>query len=163
MSRSLLKSLVVSLCFGLSGTAILVLTTGLVHGQPLNVLTVDCNPGMSPGFSAFGPQNTMGQALLAVDQGVDFIVTEVFPPSFRAQTAAQLSTYDVIVINNHPTLLGDNCVAGNGNGLGTTWHTVVGVQQCGGRVVLTSHDAPRFHMNAPAPGPPPRWICWNSP
>jgi len=125
MRRSLLKSLVVSLSFGLSGMTILVVTTGLVHGQPLNVLTVDCTPFISPPGAPpggdFGPQNTMGLALQTVDQGADFNVTEVTPPAFRALLAAELSAFDVIAVNNHPVRLGDNCVPLAGNGLGTTW------------------------------------------
>ena len=49
------------------------------------MITVDITPFVSPGF----PQTTMGQALQAVDQGGDFIVTEVTPAAFAAMTAVQ--------------------------------------------------------------------------
>lgn len=114
----------------------LALVCGPAMGQ-LNVLTVDCNP------FAIAFDNTMGTALQLVDTGGLFNVTEVTPAAFRAMTAAQLAAFDLIAINNHPSRI--DC--GSGLGLGTTWHSVVGVNQCGGRVVLTSHDAPRFHMN----------------
>lgn len=104
---------------------------------PINVITVDITPFVSPGDYSFGPGNTMGMALQAVDQGSDFNVTEVTPDAFRALTAEQLAAYDLIAINNHP-----DRIAG---GLGTVWHNVVGVET-GGRVVLNSHDAPRFKM-----------------
>ena len=54
---------------------------------PINVITVDCTPFVSPGIGSFGPFNTMGMALLAVDQGGDFNVTEVTPAAFRAMPA----------------------------------------------------------------------------
>ncbi|MCI0856360.1 MAG: hypothetical protein J4N98_06700, partial [Chloroflexi bacterium] len=123
--------------------------TPTAHGAPLSVLTVDCTPLVSPGGSSFGAQNTMGMALQSVDIGGDFIVTEDTPAAFRARAAASLASFDLIAINNHPTRLGDGCVQGAGTGLGATWQGVIGINN-GGRVLLTSHDAPRFHMNAPA-------------
>lgn len=124
----------------------------------INVLTVDCTPFVSPGPSAtFGPTNTMGMSVQQVDMGGQFNVTEVTPPAFRGLTAAQLATFDVIAVNNNPSRI--DC--GSGLGLGTTWHSVIGVQS-GGRVVLTSHDAARFKIIIPpgaaffgagAPGP----------
>ena len=115
------------------------------------MLTVDCTPLVSPGFSSFGPQNTMGMALLEPTivnpGGTLFIVTEDTPAAFRARLAADLATFDLIAVNNHPARLGDGCVPGAGTGLGTTWHSVIGIAS-GGRVVLTSHDALRFHMIA---------------
>lgn len=122
-------------------------------GAQINVLTVDCTPFVSPGPGSFGLTNTMGMALQAVDQGADFNVTEVTPAAFRALTAVQLAAFDLIAVNNHPQRLGDNCVVGAGTGLGTTWHGVVGVAS-GGRVVLTSHDAPRFKLLRTPPAPP---------
>lgn len=119
----------------------------------VNVITVDCTPLVSPGGSSFGPTNTMGMALLAVDQGGDFAVTEVTPAAFRAMNAAQLAAFDLIAVNNNPARLGDFCVAGAGAGLGTTWQGVVGVAS-GGRVVLTSHDAPRFKLLRTPPAAP---------
>jgi hypothetical protein len=116
---------------------------------PINVISVDCTPFVSPGIGSFGPFNTMGMALLAVDQGGDFTVTEVTPAAFRAMPAAVLSGFDLIAINNHPTRI--DC--GSGLGLGTNWHSVVGVLS-GGRVVLTSHDAPRFKLLRTPPAPP---------
>ena len=119
----------------------------------VSVLTVDCTPFVSPGPSSYGPTHTMGMALQAVDQGSDFNVTEVTPAAFRAMTAAQLSAFDLIAVNNHPFRLGDGCVPGAGNGLGTTWHSAVGIIS-GGRVVLNSHDAPRFKLlRTPPTGP----------
>ena len=118
------------------------------HTGTINVLTVDCTPLVSPGGSSFGPQNTMGQALQAVDMGGDFNVTEETPAAFQTRNAASLAGFDLIAINNHPGRL--NC-GGGGVGLGNTWQNVVGIQN-GGRVLLTSHDAPRFHMNAPTGG-----------
>lgn len=127
-------------------------TVSEVAAGQINVITVDCTPFVSPGISSIGkPFNTMGQALQQVDPGgVIFSVNEVTPAAFRALTAAQLATYDLIAINNNPFRLGDDCVAGAGQGLGTTWHQVVGVQT-GSRVVLTSHDAPRFKMTFDVP------------
>ena len=119
----------------------------------INVITVDCTPFVSPGAGSFGPTNTMGMALQAVDQGSDFNVTEVTPAAFRAMNAAGLAAYDLIAINNHPQRLGDICLAGAGGGIGTTWQSVVGVNS-GGRVVLTSHDAPRFKLQRTPPAPP---------
>jgi hypothetical protein len=119
----------------------------------VNVITVDCTPFVSPGFGSFGPTNTMGMALQAVDQGGDFIVTEVTPAAFRSMNAAQLAVFDLIAVNNHPARLGDGCVPGAGAGLGITWHGVVGVTG-GGRVVLSSHDAPRFKLLRTPPAPP---------
>ncbi len=110
----------------------------------INVLTVDVTPLVSPGFSSFGPQNTMGMALNAVDLGADFTVTEVTPAFFSAMPLAALAAFDLIAINNHPAR-----IAG---GIGTTYQQVTGCDN--GRTMLTSHDAPRFHMNAPTPGPP---------
>ena len=124
------------------------LTPSVAEAAAISVLTVDCTPLVSPGGSSFGPQNTIGMALQAVDQGADFNVTEDTPAAFRARTAAQLAAFDLIAVNNHPARLGDGCVQGAGTGLGTTWQGVVGING-GGRVLLTSHDAPRFHMNAP--------------
>jgi hypothetical protein len=96
----------------------------------------------------------MGMALQAVDLGGDFNVTEVTPAAFRGMSAAALSVYDLIAINNHPGRLTDSCMAGVGPaGLGTTWHGVVGVVG-GGRVVLTSHDAPRFKLLRTPPAAP---------
>ena len=125
----------------------------VAEAAPIDVLTVDCTPLVSPGGSSFGAQNTMGMALQAVDQGGDFNVTEDTPAAFRARTAAQLAAFDLIAVNNHPTRLGDGCVAGAGTGLGTTWHSVIGINS-GGRVMLNSHDTPRFHILPTAPGPP---------
>lgn len=101
----------------------------------IKVLTVDCVP-FDPGFT-----NTMGQAIQAVDPGGVFNVTEVTPAAFRAMTAADLSAFNLIAVNNDFGRLGCDPA-----GLGTVWHDVVGVD-CGGRIVLSSHDAPRFHMN----------------
>jgi hypothetical protein len=95
----------------------------------------------------------MGMALQAVDQGGDFIVTEVTPAAFRALNAAQLAAFDLIAVNNHPARLGDGCVPGAGGGLGATWNGVVGVMG-GGRVVLSSHDAPRFKLLRTPPDAP---------
>lgn len=116
---------------------------------PINVITVDCTPFVSPGGGSFGPTNTMGMALQTTDLGGDFAVTEVTPAAFRGMTAAQLAAYDLIAINNHPARI--DC--GSGLGLGLTWQSVVGVHT-GGRVVLTSHDAPRFKLTRTSPGPP---------
>ena len=120
----------------------------VAEAAPISVLTVDCTPFVSPGGSSFGPQNTMGMALLAVDQGADFNITEDTPAAFRARTAAQLAAFDLIAVNNHSVRLGDGCVQGAGTGLGTTWQGVIGINS-GGRVLLSSHDAPRFHMIVP--------------
>jgi hypothetical protein len=120
----------------------------------INVITVDCTPFVSPSPTSFGPANTMGMALQAVDLGGDFNVTEVTPAAFRGMSVAMLASYDLIAINNHPGRLTDSCTAGVGPaGLGTTWHSVVGVMG-GGRVVLTSHDAPRFKLLRTPPAPP---------
>ena len=129
---------------GLFVTAIMLMCgfASLADAQ-INVITVDITPFVSPGPSSFGAQNTMGQALQNVDQGGEFNVTEVTPPAFAAMTCQQLSAFDLIAINNHPVRLGGALAT-----LGTNWHCAVGIN-CGGRVVLTSHDAPRFHMNAP--------------
>ena len=114
---------------------------GTANAQ-INVVTVDCTPFVSPNaFTSFGPDNTMGMSLQQVDQGSDFLVTEVTPAVFRALPAANLSAYDLIAINNNPSRI--DC--GSGLGLGTTWHSVVGVTS-GGRVVLNSHDAARFKI-----------------
>ncbi len=113
--------------------------SGIAHAQ-INVITVDITPLVSPGPSAtFGPTNTIGMALQAVDQGTDFNVTEMTPAAFAAQTAGQLAAFDLIAINNHP-----GRIVG---GIGTTYQQVAG---CGfGRTMLSSHDAPRFHMTGP--------------
>ena len=71
----------------------------------------------------------MGMSLQQVDLGGNFNVTEVTPAAFRAMTAGQLASYDLIAINNNPSRI--DC--GSGLGLGTTWHSVIGVQQ-GGRI-----------------------------
>ena len=108
----------------------------------IDVLTVDCTPFVSPNpATSFGPDNTMGMALQQVDTGGLFNVTEVTPAAFRAMTAAQLAVFDLIAINNNPSRI--DC--GSGLGLGTTWHSVIGVNS-GGRVHLNSHDAPRFKI-----------------
>jgi hypothetical protein len=107
----------------------------------LNVISVDCTPFVSPGFTSFGPSNTMGMALQQVDTGGLFNVNEVTPASFRAMTAPQLAAFDLIAINNNPSRI--DC--GSGLGLGTTWHIVIGIHS-GGRVHLNSHDSPRFKM-----------------
>jgi hypothetical protein len=107
--------------------------SSLTYAQ-INVLTVDINPWVSPGVSSIGTNfNTMGMALQAVDQGSDFNVTEMTPAAFAVLTAQQLSAYDLITVNNHP-----GQIAG---GLGTNWHGAVN-----GRIMLNSHDAPRFKM-----------------
>jgi hypothetical protein len=134
-----------SICHSVSAVALFLGIATQSQAVPINVITVDVTPFVSPGGSSFGPQNTMGMALAAVDQGGDFIVTEVTPAAFAALPAAVLATYDLIAMNNHPAR-----IAG---GIGATWQGVVGVAS-GGRVMLTSHDAPRFHMLAPSPGPP---------
>lgn len=122
------------------GTGALGLAT-VAHAQ-INVLTVDCTPFVSPNaFTSFGPDNTMGMALQQVDTGGLFNVTEVTPAAFRAMNAAQLAAFDLIAINNNPSRI--DC--GSGLGLGTTWHSVIGINS-GGRVHLNSHDAPRFKM-----------------
>ncbi len=117
----------------------------------IEVLTVDCDP-----FGLGGFTTTMGQAIQAVDPGAVFNVTEVTPVGFRAMTVADLSAFNLIAVNNDFGRLGCDPA-----GLGTVWHDVVGVD-CGGRIVLSSHDAPRFHMNFtfgfgffPGPGVPP--------
>ena len=153
-----MKSLLVSdwLVHAVRSATVLALATALffawggvreAEAAAINVLTVDCTPLVSPGIGAFGPTNTMGMALQAVDQGGDFNVIEDTPATFRARNAASLSAFDLIAINNHPVRLGDGCVSGAGSGLGTTWQGVIGVNS-GGRVLLTSHDTPRFHMTA---------------
>jgi hypothetical protein len=114
----------------------------------INVITVDCTPFVSPGLTSFGLSNTMGMSLQQVDPGnVLFNVTEVTPAAFRAHTAAQLAAFDLIAINNNPSRI--DC--GAGLGLGTTWHSVIGVNS-GGRVVLNSHDAARFKIIIPPGG-----------
>ncbi|MFC1896278.1 hypothetical protein ACFL0Q_06410 [Thermodesulfobacteriota bacterium] len=113
---------------------VLVLGPSLKAEAQINVVTVDITPLVSPGNSSLGtPTNTMGMALQAVDQGGDFVVAELTPAAFQALTAQQLSAYDLIAINNNPQRIP--------GGVGTTWHSVVN-----GRIVLTSHDAPRFKM-----------------
>jgi hypothetical protein len=145
--------------FLLSACSVL-MTAGLASSAlaQVNVITVDCTPFQSPNpITSFGPDNTIGMSLQAVDMGGDFIVTEVTPAAFRAMTATQLSAYDLIAINNNPSRI--DC--GSGLGLGTTWHSVIGVR-FGGRIVLCSHDAARFKIIIPpgqaffgtgAPGP----------
>ena len=140
---------------GVIALLLAVLLPGTAQAQ-ISVLTVDCTPFLSPGPSAgFGPQNTMGMALTSpsVDPGgLLFTVTEDTPAAFRARPAAGpgpplgLANFDLIAINNHPARLSDGCPFGGGGGgpfagLGTTWPGVIGVAS-GGRVVLTSHDAP---------------------
>ena len=147
-SRIFVTSLVRLLIAGVV-TVGLVFAANPVAAAPINVITVDCTPFISPGFGSFGPFNTMGMALLAVDQGGDFNVTEVTPAAFRAMPAALLSGFDLIAINNHPARI--DC--GSGLGLGTTWHSVVGVFG-GGRVALTSHDAQRFKLLRTPPALP---------
>ena len=113
---------------------------GSAHAA-INVITVDNTPLTSPGLDFNGnPQNTMGLALQAVDQGGDFNVTEVTPAAFRAMSTASLATFDLIAILNSPVRSDD------GGGLGTNWHAAVGITG-GGCVVLSSHDPVRFHMN----------------
>ncbi len=112
---------------------------GIAQGQPINVITVDCTPFVSPGFG----QTTIGQQIQAVDPGGAFNVTEVDPPTFRLMSVADLSAFDLIAVNNNPSQIDCN---GDGVGLGTAWHDAVGVD-CGGRIALSSHDAPRFHAN----------------
>jgi hypothetical protein len=115
---------------------------GPASSQPYSVLAVDCTPFVSPGFTSFGPDNTIGMALQFVDAGnVLFNVTEVTPAAFRGMGAAALASFDLLAINNRS----DRIDCGSGLGLGTNWHSVVGVNN-GGRVVLSSHDAPRFHL-----------------
>ena len=99
------------------------LCLGSAYAQPINVITVDCTPFVSPGFTNFGLSNTMGMSLQQVDTGGLFNVTEVTPAAFRVMTAAQLSSYDLIAINNNTFRI--DC--GSGLGLGTTWQNVVGV------------------------------------
>ena len=74
--------------------------TGAPAQAQVNVITVDCTPFVSPNFTSFGPDNTMGMSLQQVDLGGQFNVTEVTPAAFRAQTAAQLAAFDLIAINN---------------------------------------------------------------
>lgn len=121
------------------------LMAGIAQAAPISVITVDITPFVSPG----GPTNTMGMALTAADTGGLFAITEVTPAAFRAMGAAALSGFDLIAINNHPVRIDDATLLG----IGTTWQSVVGVNS-GGRVILNSHDAPRFHMNRPTPGGP---------
>ena len=134
------------------GAAILVACTFVVAiaspavAVTINVITVDVAP-----FGLGGPVTTMGQSLQIVDQGSDFNVTEVTPAVFSGMSAAALSAFDLIALNNSPIRLA--------GGIGTTWQGVVGVN-AGGRVMLNSHDAPRFHMNyvtafGPGPGAAP--------
>lgn len=133
----------------LSALAMLVLLAASTPAMAqLNVIAVDCTPFVSPGFTSFGPSNTMGMSLQQVDPGaVLFNLTEVTPAAFRALTAPQLAAYDLIAINNNPSRI--DC--GSGLGLGTTWHSVIGVAK-GGRVFLTSHDAARFKIIIPPGG-----------
>ena len=139
--RSAIRLVLLVLC------AVLWMTPFQAHAQ-LNVLAVDCTPFVNPGFTAFGPDNTIGMALQQVDPAnVLFSVTEVDPPTFRAMTLAQLQSFDLIAVNNRRDRINDFCAAGS-PGLGVGWHAAVGVNS-GGRVVLTSHDAPRFHLIVP--------------
>ena len=115
------------------------LVTAAPAKAQVNVITVDVTP-----FGLGGLQKTMGQALQAVDQGGDFFVTEVTPAAFEAMTVAQLSAFDLIAIDIQP-----GRIAG---GIGTTWQSVAGCDN-GGRTMLNSHDAPRFHMNFTFPFP----------
>ena len=135
----------------LVATCLLAVPILLAFGSPVqaqvNVITVDCTPFVSPNPTSFGPDNTMGMSLQQVDMGGQFNVTEVTPATFRAQTAAQLAAFDLIAINNNPSRI--DC--GSGLGLGTTWHSVIGVNS-GGRVVLNSHDAARFKIIIPPGG-----------
>lgn len=136
--------------FRFTGFLIAALAICLVQAAPtqaqLNVITVDCTPFISPSPTSFGAGLTMGMALQLVDPGnVLFNVTEVTPAVFRAMPAANLATFDLIAVNNRRDRI--DC-DGTGLGLGTTWHSVVGVNN-GGRVVLSSHDAPRFHVIIP--------------
>ncbi len=143
--------------------AIVAALPGITQAQPYAILTVDCDPGVSPG----GGTTTMGMAVTQCDSATNFIVTEVTPEDFRLMTALELSAFDAIAVNNYPSRLGDSCVSGAGGGLGTTWHDAVG-ETSGGCVVLTSHDAPRFHvafmpfstpMSAACPGCEPFGAC----
>ena len=127
-----------------AAASVMILLASATQAQ-INVISVDCTPFVSPGFTSMGPSNTMGMSIQQVDMGGQFNVTEVTPQLFRNMTAAQLSTYDLIAVNNNPIRLGDNCIVGAGNGLGTAWQSVIGVQN-GGRVVLSSHDAARFKI-----------------
>ena len=127
------------------------------HAQ-LNVISVDCTPFTSPGITSFGFSNTMGMSLQQVDPANTlFNVTEVTPPAFRALTAAQLATYDLIAINNHPARISDNCIPGS-PGLGTTWHSVIGINS-GSRIHLNSHDAARFKIIVPPNATPFSLAC----
>lgn len=113
-----------------------------VHAQ-MDVISVDITPLTSPGIDFNGNAlTTMGMALQAVDQGGDFNVTEVTPAAFRALTSGDLSAFDLIAINNATARIDD----GDAAGLGTAWHDAIGIVT-GGRVVLSSHDPVRFHMN----------------
>ena len=151
---------VIRSCLGIGFTTLLWLLPSIAQAQ-INVLTVDCTPFVSPPNTSFGPPNTMGMSVQQVDLGGQFNVTEVTPATFRGLTAASLSEFDVIAVNNNPSRI--DC--GSGLGLGTTWHDVIGVES-GGRVVLTSHDAARFKIiitpgtsffgrGAPGPGVEP--------
>ena len=114
---------------------IALLVPATVQAQ-IEVLTVDCVP-----FGLGGFTTTMGQAIQTVDPGGVFNVTEVTPAAFRSMSAADLSAFNLIAVNNDFGRLGCDPA-----GLGTVWHDVVGVD-CGSRIVLSSHDAPRFHKN----------------
>jgi hypothetical protein len=127
-----------------AAASVMILLASATQAQ-INVISVDCTPLVSPGGTSMGPSNTMGMSIQQVDMGGQFNVTEVTPQAFRGMTAAQLAAFDLIAVNNNPIRLGDNCVVGAGNGLGTTWQSVIGVQN-GGRVVLSSHDAARFKI-----------------
>lgn len=145
--KSWLKTLLRSSHAILLALPVMFITSGVALAQ-INVITVDCTPFVSPNFTSFGPDNTMGMSLQQVDPGnVLFNVTEVTPAAFRALTAAQLAAHDLIAINNNPTRI--DC--GSGLGLGTTWHSVIGINS-GGRVVLNSHDAARFKIIIPPGG-----------
>ena len=106
----------------LAVTAGLFIAPGSAQAQPINVITVDCTPFMSPGGGSFGPQLTMGMALQSplVDPGnVLFNVVEVTPAVFQGMTANQLAAFDLIAINNLNSRL--NCPVPDGVGLGTTY------------------------------------------
>lgn len=126
--------------------ALLALALAGPAAAAIDVLTVDCTPFVPTGPTAYGPGRTMGLSLQLVDpSNTLFNVTEVTPATFRSFTAAQLATYDLIAVNNRRDRI--DC-DGTGLGLGTTWHAAVGVG-AGGRVLLVSHDAARFHVIVP--------------
>ena len=138
-----------ALLLGMAPALMLVLglMATIAQAVPISVITIDSAGGAgNPGFL----ESSMGEALMEVDQGGDFVVTEVTPAAFMAMTALQLAAFDLIAINNDPLRMAD---------IGTTWQNVVGINS-GARIVLTSHDAARFHKNfvgnyfsGPGPGP----------